>query len=454
MGGFSALVSSFSSALWNVFLIVALCGVGIYFTILTRGVQFRKFGQSFRMTFGAITLRGKKASTREGMTSLQSLLTSVAAQIGTGNLAGVATAMVSGGPGAVFWMWVSAILGMATIYAEATLAQRYKTMVNGEVVGGPVYYIRAAIRGPVGRAVAAIFAAMLILSLGFMGPMVQANSVGGAMEAAFGIPAPIVGLALSTVSLLVFLGGVQRIVAVAEKVVPFMAIFFTLSSLAVIFVNAENIIPAFRDIFVGAFYPRAVLGGALGVTVQQTVRFGIARGLFTHEAGMGSTPHAHALARVKNPCDQGLVAMMGVFIDTIVLLPLTVLAILTSGVLGSTDAGGKFLTGIELTQSAFAQVLGPLGYVIIAICVLFFAFASIIGWYFFGLTNVKYLFGKKLIPIYSILVSLFVGMGCILKVDLVWNLADLFNGLIVIPNILALILLGGVVAKLTKRWER
>lgn len=449
----SDLVSSVNGVLWNVFLIVALCGVGIYFTIITRGIQFRRFKHSFKLTFGSITLRGKKASEKEGMTSFQSLLTSVSAQIGTGNLAGVATAMVSGGPGAVFWMWVSAILGMATIYAEATLAQRYKTVVNGELVGGPVYYIRAAIKGPAGKVVAAIFSVLLIVALGFMGNMVQANSVGGAMEVAFGIRSEIIGVCLAIICLLVFLGGVKRIVAVAEKVVPFMAVFFTLASLIIMVVNFRNIIPAFYDIFVGAFNPDAVLGGVLGVSVQKAIRFGIARGLFTHEAGMGSTPHAHALARVQNPCEQGLVAMMGVFIDTIVLLPLTVLAILTSGVLGSTGADGKFITGIELTQSAFAQVFGHWGYVIIAISVLFFAFATIIGWYFFGLSNVKYLFGKKAIPVYSVLVSVFVGVGCALKVDLVWSLADLFNGLMVIPNILALVILGGVVAKLTKSWE-
>lgn len=449
----SDFVSSINRVLWDVFLIVVLCGVGVYFTILTRGIQFRRFKQSLKLTFGSITLRGKKASDKEGMTSFQSLLTSVSAQIGTGNLAGVATAMVSGGPGAVFWMWVSAILGMATIYAEATLAQRYKTTVNGELVGGPVYYIRAAIKGPAGKAAAAVFSILIIIALGFMGNMVQANSVGGAMEAAFGIPSEIIGVVLALISLLVFLGGVKRIVAVAEKVVPFMAVFFTLSSIIVMVVNFRNIIPAFYDIFVGAFNPQAVLGGVLGVSVQQSIRFGIARGLFTHEAGMGSTPHAHALARVKNPCEQGLVAMIGVFVDTIVLLPLTVLAILTSGVLGTKDAEGTFLTGIELTQSAFAQVFGHFGYVIIAICVFFFAFATIMGWYFFGLSNVKYLFGKKAVSIYAILVSVFVGIGCTLKVNLVWNLADLFNGLMVIPNILALVLLGKVVASLTKDWE-
>lgn len=450
---FSEMVKTVSGALWNVFLIIVLCGVGIYFTIRTKGVQFRKFGQSFKLTFGSIKLRGKAASEKEGMTSFQSLITSVAAQIGTGNLAGVATAMVSGGPGAVFWMWVSAILGMATIYAEATLAQHYKTIKDNEVVGGPAYYIRAAIKGRAGKVVAAVFAVLLIVALGFMGNMVQANSVGGAMEAAFGIPSYYIGIGLAVISLLVFLGGVKRIVAVAEKVVPFMAVFFTLAALIVMAVNYRNILPAFRDIFVGAFKPDAVLGGVLGVGVQQAVRYGIARGLFTHEAGMGSTPHAHALARVKNPCDQGLVAMMGVFIDTIVLLPLTVLALLTSGVLGSTDASGTFVTSIELTQAAFAQVFGHAGYIIIAICVLFFAFATIVGWYFFGLANVKYLFGKKALRIYAVLVSLFVGVGCVLKVDLVWNLADLFNGLMVLPNILALLLLGGVVVKLTKNWE-
>ncbi len=449
----SDLVSSINKVLWDVFLIVVLCGVGVYFTILTRGIQFRRFKQSLKLTFGSITLRGKKASDKEGMTSFQSLLTSVSAQIGTGNLAGVATAMVSGGPGAVFWMWVSAILGMATIYAEATLAQHYKTTVNGELVGGPVYYIRAAVKGPVGKAAAAVFSILIIIALGFMGNMVQANSVGGAMEAAFGIPSEIIGVVLALISLLVFLGGVQLIENVAEKVVPFMAVFFTLSSIIVMVVNFRNIIPAFYDIFVGAFNPQAVLGGVLGVSVQQSIRYGIARGLFTHEAGMGSTPHAHALARVKNPCEQGLVAMIGVFVDTIVLLPLTVLAILTSGVLGTKDAEGTFLTGIELTQSAFAQVFGHFGYVIIAICVFFFAFATIMGWYFFGLSNVKYLFGKKAVSIYAILVSVFVGIGCTLKVNLVWNLADLFNGLMVIPNILALVLLGKVVASITKDWE-
>lgn len=453
MEWFSNIVSIVSGWLWDYFLVILLCGAGLYFSIRLKFIQVRKFPESFKKTFGSISFRGKAASEKEGMTSFQSLMTSIAAQIGTGNLAGVSTAIVAGGAGAVFWMWVSALLGMATIYAEATLAQKYKTTENGAVVGGPVYYIRAAIKSKAGKVVAGIFSVLLIIALGFMGNMVQANSVGGAMDAAFGIPPYAVGIFLAIVSLLVFFGGVKRIVSVVEKIVPLMALFFTVASLVVIIANYKNIIPAFGDIFVGAFKPEAVAGGVLGITVKKAVRFGIARGLFTHEAGMGSTPHAHALARVDNPCDQGLVAMMGVFIDTIVLLPFTVLAILTTGVLGSVDSAGKYVTSIELTQEAYAQVFGHFGYIIIAVCVLFFAFATIVGWYFFGHANVKYLFGKKAIPVYSVLVSIFVGIGCTLRVDLVWNLADLFNGLMVIPNILALFLLSNVLVKLTRNWE-
>ena len=261
------------------------------------------------------------------------------------------------------------------------------------------------------------------------------------------MPPLLTGVLLGLVALLVFWGGVKRIVSVAEKIVPFMAAFFTISSLIVIVMNYDMIIPSFGQIFVGAFAPEAVLGGVLGVSMKQAVRFGVARGLFTHEAGMGSTPHAHALAKVDNPCKQGLVAMMGVFIDTMVLLPFTVLAILTTGSLDGTR------TGIELTQYAFSTVFGHMGNILIAICVLFFAFATIVGWYFFGLSNVKYLFGKKAIPFYSILVSIFVALGCILKVEFVWNLADLFNGLMVLPNLLALLALSSIAVKLTKEFE-
>lgn len=343
-------------------------------------------------------------------------------------------------------MWVSALLGMATIYAEAVLSQKYKTVVDGEVVGGPAYIIQTAIKGPTGRFLAKTFAVLIILALGFIGNMVQANSIGSAVQTAFHqvgieIPTFFIGGVIGLVALSVFLGGVTRIVSVVEKIVPFMAIFFVIFATIAIFMNVDQIIPAFEAVFVGAFNPDAVLGGIMGVTVKESIRFGVTRGLFTHEAGMGSTPHAHALAKVPHPGEQGLVAMMGVFIDTIILMPFTMLIILTTGVLGNKAPNGEFITGIELTQLSFAEVFGTFGYFLIAICVTFFAFATIVGWYFFGHQNFKFLFGKKAIPIYAVIVSIFVAIGCAIKVELVWELADTFNALMALPNIISLFIL-------------
>lgn len=445
------IINALRDFLWDYIIIALLCFAGVFFSIQTRFVQFRKLKESFKLTFGNITLRGNKAGD-EGMTSFQSLMTSIAAQIGTGNLAGVATAMVMGGPGAVFWMWLSALMGMAIIYAEATLSQIYRTRKGNEIVGGPVYYIKAAFDGVVGKYVAAIFSVLLILALGFMGNMVQANSVGQAMEAAFNIPPLVTGVVLGLASLYVFIGGTERVAAVTEKIVPLMAVFFALVSIIVVIINFAMIPEAIREIFVGAFKPEAVMGGILGVGVKESIRFGIARGLFTHEAGMGSTPHAHALARVSHPAKQGLVAMMGVFIDTIILLPMTVFVILTSGSLGTTK-NGVFLDGIELTQHAYSQTLGSFGYPFIAICVTLFAYATLIGWYFFGEANVKYLFGKKAVPIYAVLVAIFIAIGSGLKVELVWSMADLFNGLMIIPNIAAMFALYKKIVIATKEYE-
>ncbi|MBM7711302.1 alanine/glycine:cation symporter family protein [Enterococcus xiangfangensis] len=445
------IINALRDFLWDYIIIALLCFAGVFFSIQTRFVQFRKLKESFKLTFGNISLRGNKAGD-EGMTSFQSLMTSIAAQIGTGNLAGVATAMVMGGPGSVFWMWLSALMGMAIIYAEATLSQIYRTRKGNEIVGGPVYYIRAAFSGMVGKYAAALFSVLLILALGFMGNMVQANSVGQAMEAAFNIPPLVTGVVLGLASLYVFIGGTERVAAVTEKIVPLMAVFFALVSIIVVIINFAMIPEAIREIFVGAFKPEAVMGGILGVGVKESIRFGIARGLFTHEAGMGSTPHAHALARVSHPAKQGLVAMMGVFIDTIILLPMTVFVILTSGSLGTTK-NGVFLDGIELTQHAYSQTLGSFGYPFIAICVTLFAYATLIGWYFFGEANVKYLFGKKAVPIYAVLVAIFIAIGSGLKVELVWSMADLFNGLMIIPNIIAIFALYKKIVIATKEYE-
>lgn len=441
-----SIVKFLNSCLWDFGLLFLLRGTGIYFTIRLRFVQVRKFGAACKAVFGNIKFFGNKAG-KDGMSSFQSLATAIAAQVGTGNLTGAATAIASGGPGAIFWMWLSAFFGMATIFSEATVAQKYKTTVDGEVTGGPVYYIRAAFKGRFGKILAGAFSVLIILALGFIGNMVQSNSIGDSFQVAFGIKPIYIGVAVALLAGLIFLGGRKRIASFAEKVVPVMALFYLIGGLIVVGLNYQHIASAFSSIFVGAFAPKAILGGVLGVTVRDSIRYGVARGLFSNEAGMGSTPHAHAVAKVEHPCDQGVVAMMGVFIDTFIVLTLTALVILTSG------ASITELTGIQLTQAAFSSAFSGFGNIFVAVCLLFFAFSTIIGWYFFGETNIKYLFGRKAVKFYTILVMGFIFLGSCLKVDLVWQLADLFNGLMVIPNLLGLLALSGVVVKTLREYE-
>ena len=443
MAAFTTFVEQASNILWNYLLLFLLVGTGVFFTIRLGGVQVRRFGEGFRRVFGGFTLRGKKADD-EGMSSFQALATAIAAQVGTGNITGCATALVSGGPGALFWTWVSAFFGMATIYAEAVLAQHYKTTVNGKVTGGPAYYIRAAFKGKFGKVLAGIFSVLIILALGFMGNMVQSNSIGDAFHNAFGINRLAVGVITAAIAAFIFLGGVQRIASVTEKIVPVMAAFYILGCLIILVLNYKALPGAFEQIFVLAFKPQAIAGGVAGVTVQQAMRFGVARGLFSNEAGLGSTPHAHALAKVKHPQEQGAVAILGVFIDTFVVLTLTGLVLITSGLIP------EGLTGTALTQAAFSQAFGGFGPIFIAICMFFFAFSTIIGWYFFGQSNFKALFGEKALPIYSVIVVLFVLVGSTLKVDLVWAMADFFNGLMAVPNLLALLALSGVVVAIDR----
>ena len=443
MEAFTALVTQASDYLWNWVLLILLVGTGLYFTLRLRFVQVRRFGEGMRRLFGGFSLHGKAAD-KDGMSSFQALTTAVAAQVGTGNITGCATALVSGGPGALFWVWVSAFLGMATIYAEAVLAQKYKTTVDGHETGGPIYYIRAAFRGRFGRFLAGFFSLAIILALGFMGNMVQSNSIGDAFHNAFGISKPVVGVIIAAVAAFIFLGGVTRIASVTEKLVPVMAAFYIVGCVVILGMNAAALPNAFAQIFVLAFRPQAMAGGLAGVTVQQAMRFGVARGLFSNEAGLGSTPHAHALAKVERPQDQGAVAIVSVFIDTFVILTLTGLVLITSGLIPDG------LTGTALTQAAFSQAFGPFGQVFIAICMLFFAFSTILGWYFFGEVNFKALFGARALPVYSVIVVLFVLVGSSLKVDLVWALADFFNGLMAIPNLIALLALSGVVAAIAR----
>lgn len=452
MEAVTEVVSKASDYLWNVILIILLCGTGIYFTIRLKFIQIRKFGEGFKLVFGNISLKGEKGKNGE-MTTFQSLATAIAAQVGTGNLAGAATALIGGGPGAIFWMWVSAFFGMSTIYAEATLAQQYKIKKDGEVTGGPVYYIRAAFKGTFGKALAAIFAILIVLALGFTGNMVQSNSIGAAFSEVFSarnieIPPIVFGLILAAVIGFIFLGGVNRLASVVEKIVPIMAGIYIVGSLVLILMNITALPGAIKMIFVGAFNPEAVVGAGAGIAVREAIRFGVARGLFSNEAGMGSTPHAHARAKVENPHKQGLAAMISVFIDTFIILNLTVFSILTTGVL---DSGKE---GTALTQAAFTKGFGNFGDIFVAVCLLFFAFSTILGWHFFGEVNVKYLFGEKAAKFYSILVIGFVIVGSTLKVQLVWSLSDFFNGLMVIPNAITLWALSGVVVKICKQYGK
>ena len=443
MQQFTEIIKVISDFFWNNILLFLLCGAGVYFTIRLKFVQVRKFGAGFKRVFGGFSLRGKKADHR-GMSSFQALTTAIAAQVGTGNITGCATALASGGPGAIFWMWVSAFFGMATIYSEAVLAQKFRKVKDGQVTGGPIYYIRAAFRGKFGKILAGFFSIAIILALGFMGNMVQSNSIGSAFQNAFDIPPLAVGVFVAAVAGFIFLGGVKRLASVTEKLVPVMAAFYIVGCLVILVINHDMVLAAFQQIFVLAFKPQAIAGGVAGVTVKEAMRYGVARGLFSNEAGMGSTPHAHALAKVKKPEEQGEIAMIGVFIDTFVVLTLTALVILTSGMLSSGE------TGTTLAQMAFNEAFGSFGNIFVAICMLFFAFSTIIGWYFFGEVNVRAMFGKKAVPVYSAVVIAFVLVGSALKVDLVWNLSDLFNGLMVIPNLIALLALSGLVVRISK----
>ena len=435
------LVLKVNDVLTGSVLIIALVGIGLLFTFKLGFIQIRGFKDGWNRTFGG--LFGKKGDAgKDGMSSFQALATAIAAQVGTGNIAGAATAIAVGGPGAIFWMWISAFLGMSTIFAEAVMAQKFKQVSDdGTVTGGPVYYIRGAFKGTFGKVLAAIFAVLIIFALGFMGNAVQSNSIAASWNTAFGIPKIAMGIFIAVVSLFVFTGGMKRIAKVTELIVPIMAAFYIVGSLIVIFANVTAIPAAFHDIIVGAFKPAAVAGGAMGATLKLAVQKGVARGLFSNEAGMGSTPHAHAVAKVNHPVEQGFVAMIGVFIDTFVILNLTALVIITTG---SRTTG---FTGAQLSQYAFSTLYGKFGEIFIAICMLFFAFSTIIGWYFFGEANIRYLFGAKAVKIYSIIVCICVALGSLQEVDLVWNMADCFNSMMVIPNAIALVALSGLVKK-------
>ena len=455
MDNLSNIVSQMSNFVWNSILMWVLVGTGLIYSIRTGFVQVRHFGRAMKRVFGDLNLNGEKAGS-EGMSSFQALATAIAAQVGTGNIAGCATALISGGPGAIFWMWLAAFFGMSTIYGEACLAQKTKTRdEDGAVIGGPVYYITTAFKGKFGKFLAGFFSIAIILALGCMGNMVQSNSIGETCSNALGIPSWVIGAAVTLVAALIFLGGIQRIAAVTEKLVPVMALLFLLGGFVVLLVRIRYLPETFAMIFRYAFVPNAIIGGSIGYAIKTAISQGVKRGLFSNEAGMGSTPHAHAMANVEKPHDQGVVAMIGLFIDTFVVLTMTALVVISTlyagdGVLAAGAAEGVSKT--NMAQLAFSSVMGDgFGALFVALCLLFFAFSTILSWNYFGKINVEYLFGKKAVPVYSVIALVFLFLGSVLSNDLVWELADLFNQLMVIPNVLALVALSATVVKAAGR---
>ena len=452
------IVQTINSYLSDYILFIMLIAVGLFYSFKTRFVQVRCFKEGMSRVFGTLTLNGKKHDS--GMSSFQALATAIAAQVGTGNIVGASGAILTGGPGAIFWMWIIAFFGMATIYAEATLALETRIIEkDGQIKGGPVYYITTAFKGPFGKFLASFFAIAITLALGFFGCMVQSKSIGSTCETAFGIPSWIVGIILVIICGFIFLGGIKRLASVTEKIVPIMAAIFLLGGLVVLIARFKYLPETFGMIFTYAFQPQAIIGGSFGAAIKTAMTQGAKRGLFSNEAGMGSTPHAHALAQVKTPHEQGCVAMVGVFIDTFIVLTLNALVVISTlytkdGVLANGYTGPVLETigKANLAQTAFGTVFGEnLGAQFVAITLFFFAFSTILGWNLFGKINVAYLFGEKTTKIYTVIALAFIFLGTLASNDLVWELSDMFNNLMVIPNALALLALGGMVTSAMKR---
>ena len=440
---FNNLLASLNDFLYSYILIFLLVAAGIYFSIRTKFVQFRLISDAIK----ALKEKAENNDNGKSVSSFQALTISTASRVGTGNIAGIATAIVAGGPGAVFWMWVMAIVGGASAFVESTLAQVYKVKDGKEFRGGPSYYIERALGK---RWLGVLFSILLIacFAYGFNG--LQTYNMSSALE--YYIPnysdtilPAVVGLLIAAATAFVIFGGVHRIGFISSVIVPIMAGIYILMGIFITLTNLNRVPEMFSLIFDGAFDFRAIFGGFAG----STVLIGIKRGLFSNEAGMGSTPHAHALAKVEKPQDQGIVAMICVFIDTFVVLTITALVMITSGALNVTDMSAN-PAAENMAQVAFSTVFRGFGDIFVAICLLFFAFSTIIGWYFFGRQNVKYLFGTKAVKVYSVIAVVCVALGSVLDAPLVWNLSDLFNALMVFPNLIALLALSGLVAKVSR----
>ncbi|HKI78997.1 MAG TPA: sodium:alanine symporter family protein [Ignavibacteriaceae bacterium] len=436
------ILSSISDFVWGVPLLILLVGTGIYLTILLKGLQFRKL---FHSLWLALIKRKDDGDNPGDITHFQALMTALAATVGTGNIAGVATAIAVGGPGALFWMWITGLFGMATKYAEAVLAVKYREVdKDGTMSGGPMYYITKGLNLKWLGATFAVFASIAAFGIG---NMVQSNSVADAVQHSFNIPVAVTGIILAVATALVILGGIKSIGNVTGILVPFMIVFYMLAALTVVIIHYERIPEVIGWVLTEAFSPTAATGGFLGAGVMLTMRMGVARGVFSNESGLGSAPIAAAAAQTKHPVTQALVSMTQTFIDTIVICSLTGFAILVSGLWNSGE------TGVPLTSSAFTTALpGSWGGIVVSLGIIFFAYSTILGWSYYGEKSLEFLLGPKSIKPYRILFCIFVFVGAVAKLDVVWTFADIMNGLMAVPNLVGLLGLGGIVALETKNY--
>ncbi|GAA3584273.1 MAG: sodium:alanine symporter family protein [Pseudomonadales bacterium] len=440
MEAISNFVGQINSLAWGPPMLVLILGVGLFLSIGLKFMPILKLGAGFRLMW-----QGRSGSDQAGeIPPFQALMTALSATVGTGNIAGVATAVFLGGPGALFWMWLTALVGMATKYSEAVLAVRYREVdERGAHVGGPMYYIRNGL-GPKWAWLGVLFALFAAIAGFGIGNTVQSNSVADVLEANFNLPTWASGGILMVLVGLVLIGGIKRIGQVASALVPLMAISYVTAGVVVLAINASEIPSALQLVFTHAFSPIAAQGGFAGAAIWAALRFGVARGIFSNEAGLGSAPIAHAAAQTNNPINQGMVAMLGTFIDTIIICSITGLVIITSGTWTSGTEGAA------LTSMAFADALPGIGNYIVAIALAIFAFTTILGWSFYGERSVEFLFGVKAIIPYRVLWVLAIPLGATSDLGFIWLLADTLNALMALPNLIALALLSPVVFKLTK----
>ena len=438
-------------------MLVLLVGTGIFLTIRLRFLPWRNLGYALHSVLSK-EARTTKRGTGD-VSPFSALMTALAATIGTGNIIGVATAMFAGGPGALVWMWISACFGLTSKFSECMLAIKYReTNEKGEMSGGPMYTMKNAFKiKAFGHSMGFLFALFTVLASFGIGNMTQANSISGSLTETFGVPSWITGIALTVLALIIILGGITSISKVSSVVVPVMAIFYVIAGLIVICGNITNVPHGLYLIFGMGFHPQAIGGGVLGtitVSVMNSLRYGVARGVFSNEAGLGSAAITAAAATTDDPVRQGYINMTGTFFDTIVVCTITGLSIAASGVLGTTNAAGEPLQGIQLTMAAFGSVLGPVGSYLVAIGIILFAFSTILGWEYHGEKAFEYLFkSHRFNIIYRVIFSLVVYVGATQTLDLVWNISDIMNALMAIPNLICILLLSNVVASEVKRFQ-